>query len=126
MQLLRAAGLFGANAVWRTTGLRAAGRTLVNALASPDPNLRTIAGILLVRAGQKAEPFIEEAIHRQLNLPQVLVMAGDIGAKKLEPELRKFAEHPDPKVSPHLEPTVRFDIAHHDIHAGGLFPPCSF
>jgi len=99
MQLLRAAGLFGANAVWRTTGLRAAGRTLVNALASPDPNLRTIAGILLVRAGQKAEPFIEEAIHRQLNLPQVLVMAGDIGAKKLEPELRKFAEHPDPKVS---------------------------
>jgi len=32
-------------------------------------------------------------------LPQVLVMAGDIGEKKLEPELRKFAEHPDPKVS---------------------------
>lgn len=57
------------------------------------------SGILLVRAGQKAEPFIEEALHRQLNLPQVLVMAGDIGAKKLEPELRKFAEHPDPKVS---------------------------
>jgi hypothetical protein len=75
-------GLLGENAIWRVTGLRAAGRTLVNALASPDPNVRTIAGILLVRAGQKAEPYIEEAIHRQLNLPQVLVMAGDIGAKK--------------------------------------------
>jgi len=42
MQLLRAAGLFAANAVWRATGSRAAGRVLVNALASPDPNTRTI------------------------------------------------------------------------------------
>jgi hypothetical protein len=88
-------GLLGANAIWRVTGLRAAGRTLVNALASPDPNVRTIAGILLVRAGQKAEPYIEEAIHRQLNLPQVLVMAGDIGAKKLEPELKKSGSDRD-------------------------------
>jgi dihydroxyacid dehydratase/phosphogluconate dehydratase len=99
MQVLRAAGLFAANAVWRATGSQAAGRTLLNALASSDPNIRTIAGMFLVRGGDKAVPFIEEALHRQLNLPQVLVMAGDIGSKKLEPELQKFAAHPDPQVS---------------------------
>jgi HEAT repeat protein len=99
MQVLRAAGLFAANAIWRTTGSQAAGRTLLNALASSDPNIRTIAGMFLVRAGDKAVPLIEEALHRQLNLPQVLVMAGDIGSKKLEPELQKFAAHPDPQVS---------------------------
>lgn len=99
MQVLRAAGLFAANAVWRATGSQSAGRTLLNALGSPDPNIRTIAGMFLVRAGEKAVPLIEEAIHRQLNLPQVLVMAGDIGSKKLEPELQKFKDHPDPQVS---------------------------
>ncbi len=99
MQVLRAAGLFAANALWRSTGSQAAARTLVNALASADPNIRTIAGMFLVRGGEKAVPFIEEAIHRQLNLPQVLVMAGDIGSKKLEPELQKFTAHPDPQVA---------------------------
>ncbi len=99
MQVLRAAGLFAANSIWRVTGSQTAGRTLVNALAASDPNLRTIAGMLIVRGGQKAVPLIEEAIHRQLNLPQVLVMAGDVGAKQLEPELQKFTGHPDPQVS---------------------------
>src|SRR5712692_6982049 len=99
MQVLRAAGLFAANSIWRMTGSQTAGRTLLNALAASDPNLRTIAGILLVRGGQKAVPLIEEAIQRQLNLPQVLVMAGDIGDKKLEPELQKFTAHPDPQES---------------------------
>jgi HEAT repeat protein len=98
MQVLRAAGLFAANVLWKA-GSQAAGRRLLNALTSPDPNVRSIAGMFLVRGGERAVPLIEEAIHQQLNLPQVLVMAGDIGSKKLEPELQKFTAHPDPQVS---------------------------
>ncbi len=112
MQLLRAAGLFAANAIWRATGSQAAGRSLVNALAASNPNVRTIAGMLLVRGGQKAVPFIEEAIHRELNLPQVLVMAGDVGAKELEPELQKYAAHPDPQVSRAAHDGLRILAAH--------------
>lgn len=97
--MLRAASLFAANAVWRATGSQAASRVLLNGLASSDPNVRTIAGMLIVRGGERAVPLIEEAIRRKLNLPQVLVMAGDVGAKKLEPELQRFAAHPDPQVS---------------------------
>ena len=112
MQVLRAAGLFAANAIWQATGSQAAGRSLVNALAASDPNLRTIAGMLLVRGGEKAVPLIEEAIHRELNLPQVLVMAGDVGAKKLEPELQKYAAHPDPQISRAAHDGLRILAAH--------------
>src|SRR5215471_15447451 len=99
MQLMRAAGLFAANAVWCATGSQAAGRVLMNALAADDPNVRTIAGMLLVRGGKKSIPLITEAIHRNLNLPQTLVMAGDVGAHSLEPELKSFTTHPDPAVA---------------------------
>src|SRR5260370_37243378 len=99
MQVLRAAGLFAANSIWRVTGSQTAGRTLVNALAASDSNLRTIAGMLIVRGGQKAVPLIEEAIHRQLNLPQVLVMEGDVGAKQLQPQLQNVTGHPTPQIS---------------------------
>lgn len=99
MQLLRAAGLFAANAIWRFTGSQTAGRVLMNALAADDPTVRTIAGMFLVKAGKKAVPLIAEAIQQKLNLPQTLVMAGDVGAHSLEPELQEFTKHPDPAVA---------------------------
>lgn len=99
MQVLRAAGVFAANALWRVTKSKSAGRVLVNALAADDPNVRTIAGMLLVRGGNESVPLIQEAIRRQVNLPQILVMAGDVGAGSLEPELQRFVAHPDPAVS---------------------------
>lgn len=99
MQVFRAAGVFAANALWRATKSKSAGRVLVNALAADDPNIRTIAGMLLVRAGKDAVPLIQEAISRGVNLPQTLVMAGDVGAVTLEPDLQKFVGHPDPAVS---------------------------
>lgn len=99
MQVLQAAQIFASNLLWRVTGSQTAGRSLVNALDSTDPNVRTIAGMFLVRAGSKAEPLIEEALRQQVNLPQVLVMIGDLGAKRFEPELRRFATHADPEIS---------------------------
>jgi len=99
MSPVRAAGLFIANSLWRISGARIAGRVLVNALASPDPSARQIAGILLVRAGKRSVPLVQEAIERGINLPQTLVMAGDLGAKSLEPHLRRFVNHPDPAVA---------------------------
>jgi hypothetical protein len=99
MSVLRAAGLFAANSVWRLSGAQSAGRVLMNALDAQDAGVRTIAGILLVRGGKKAVPLIQEAIQREINLPQTLVIAGDLGVKSLEPELKKFVNHPDPNIA---------------------------
>ncbi len=54
---------------------------------------------LYAQSGGRAEPLIEEAIHRGQYLPMVLVIAGDIGAVRLEPALCRFAEDPDPQVA---------------------------
>ncbi len=85
--------------IWRSTGLRAAGRALVRALGSDDEDLRTIAGMFLVKAGKDAEPLLEEALERRENLPMVLWVLGDIGDRRLEPEIRQFSDDRDPRVA---------------------------
>ncbi len=99
MGLVQAARLFALKSLWRATGLQAAGRALVRALSSPDEGVRTIAGMFLVQAGERAEPLVEEALRRRENLPMVLIIAGDIGASRLEPQLRRFTADPDPEVA---------------------------
>jgi hypothetical protein len=95
----QAARLFALKSVWTSTGLRAAGRALVGALGSRDDDVRTMAGMFLVQGGKRAEPLIAEAIARRQHLPSVLVIAGDIAASALEPELRRFTTDPDPTVA---------------------------
>ena len=96
---LQVARLYALKSVWNTTGLRPAGRALMEALGSADEGVRTVAGMMLVQSGKRAEPLIEEAIQHGQHLPMVLVMAGDIGAVRLEPALRRFANDPDPEVA---------------------------
>jgi hypothetical protein len=95
----QAARLYALKSLWSATGLRSAGRALLDALGSPDEDLRTVAGMLLVQGGKRAEPLIAEAIARRQHLPTVLVMAGDIGATSLEPELRRLTTDSDPAVA---------------------------
>jgi hypothetical protein len=99
MGVVQAARLFALKQVFSTTGLKSAGRALVDALSSPDETTRTIAGMFLVQAGKRAEPLVEEAMRRRQSLSTVLVIAGDIGAFRLEPQLRSFIADPDPEVA---------------------------
>jgi hypothetical protein len=55
--------------------------------------------MLLVQAGRRAEPLVAEAIRRREGLPTVLLIAGDIGAVRLEPELRRLTGDADPEVA---------------------------
>jgi hypothetical protein len=93
------ARLYLVKSVWRATGSRSAGWALVDALGSPDEGVRTVAGMLLVQAGRRAEPLVAEAIRRREGLPTVLLIAGDIGAVRLEPELRRLTGDADPEVA---------------------------
>ncbi len=93
-------------------GWKAPGRALVRELGSPDEDLRTIAGMFLVRAGRQSEALLEEALHRRQNLPWVLSVLADIGDRKFEPELRQFARDIDPEVARAARDALRVLEAH--------------
>ena len=93
------ARLFTLKSLWNATRLRPAGRALIDALGSPDEDVRSAAAMMLVQSGKRAEPLIAEAIAHREHLPIVLLIAADIGAFALEPELRRFTADPDPDVA---------------------------
>lgn len=107
MRLAAATRLFASNAMWRATGSRKAGRALVHALGSKDDDLRTIAGMLLARAGERAEPLLKEALDKRENLSMVLTILGDIGGRKFESDLEEFSRDADPKVAKAAQDALR-------------------
>jgi HEAT repeat protein len=72
---------------------------MVRGLASPDRNVRTIAGILLVRGGAKAEPILLEALRDHNNPEMVLRVLGDVASTRAKPSILPFAEDSDPKIA---------------------------
>jgi hypothetical protein len=115
MVLARAGWLFVSSAVWRLGGLRAAGRVLVRALGSKDETTRTIAGMLLVRAGKKSEPLLQEALDKRENLPVVLTVIGSIGDLKFETQLRRFSRDADPDVAKAAKDALQLIAAHQPL-----------
>ena len=110
---LQLARLYALKAAWTATGLRPAGRALVEALGSPDEGVRNVAGMFLVQCGKRAEPLVAEAIRRREHLPTMLVIAGDIGALGLEPELRRFTNDADADVAKAAQDGLRILAAQH-------------
>jgi HEAT repeat protein len=103
----KAAGLFGSYGLWRSTGLHSAGRALVEALGSEDEDLRTIAGMLLVRGGEASRPLLEEALRRREHLPMVISVLGDVGGVDVTAEIRPYAQDPDPRVADAAQQALR-------------------
>lgn len=84
---------------WRATGAAGAGRRLIRALGDADESLRTIAAMLLVKAGPRAEPLLRDALRRRESLSLVLGVLGDIGGPHAEHELAPFVADADPAVA---------------------------
>lgn len=99
MWVFQAIGLFLKAVAWRLTGASRLGRMLIRALSSGNENVRNIAGILLVRAGKRAEPLLQEALHRRENLPMTLTLLADLGDRVVEKEIQPFSTDRDPKVA---------------------------
>lgn len=91
--------LLAQNAAWRLTGIPSAGRAVVRALSSDDPTTRTSAGMLLVRAGQRALPFLREALAARHALPMVLPILADIGDQGSRGPIGALTADPDPAVA---------------------------
>ena len=105
--LASAAWLFGTNTVWRLTGHRRSGEILLKTLSSADEDLRTLAGIFLVQGGRKALPLLKEALEKRHNLPQVLMLLGDIGAPECEEQLCRYLDDCDPEVAEAARQSLR-------------------
>jgi hypothetical protein len=78
------ARLLAIGATWRLTGASAAGRALVTAAAGDRETERTLAGMLLVQAGDRSVPVVTEAIltgPAAVELVQVLASIGTRGAR---------------------------------------------
>ena len=99
MWVLQAIGLFLAAAAWRLTGSRRFGEVLVRSLSTKNENLKNIAGILIVRAGKKAKPLLQDALHRRENLPMTLWLLADLGDRMVDKEIQPFSSDQDPKVA---------------------------
>jgi len=91
--------LFALGALFRSARLESAGRALVKALGEGDENLRTIAGMMLVKAGRRSVPLLQDALARRQSLPMAIAVLGDLGDPSCEPGLRALTSDPDPKVA---------------------------
>jgi hypothetical protein len=98
MGVLGVTRLFACKALW-WTGVESAGRCLLNALESPQQDVRTVAGMFLVQAGKRAVPMVKQALQQGRYLPTLLTIAADIGARDLAPQIERFTAHSDPKVA---------------------------
>jgi HEAT repeat protein len=85
--------------LWLIFGFPSAGRVLIDALSSPDKNIRSIAAMLLVKSGKRAEPLLLEATTRRESLPLVLSVLGSIGDPAMVPHVQQFTEDENPEVT---------------------------
>jgi hypothetical protein len=81
---------------------------MVHALGSANENVRTISGMLLVKAGKKSEPLLLEAMRRRESLPTVLTILSDIGGQTSESEIRELSQDQDPQVARAATDAMRF------------------
>ena len=93
------AAVIASGTLWRTMGVRAAGRHLIRALGSDDETIRTLAGMFLVKAGVRSLDLLAEAIETRDNLPVVLTILGDIGDPRSIPILERLAQDQDADVA---------------------------
>ena len=107
MKVGRALSLFGSRAAWKLTGIPAAGRPLVKALGSSDEDIRTIAGMFLVKAGKSAEPLLIEALEKRENVPMVLAVLADIGDPQVEPQIQSLSADADPEIARAAQEALR-------------------
>src|SRR5438105_5505260 len=93
--------------LWRATRQAWFGRPLVEALGEPDETSRSIAGIMLAKAGASALPLLHRALIERRNLPQVLTLLGDVGDASVQQDIARFAHDDDERVARAAQDALR-------------------
>jgi len=96
MNFGRSANLIRAGFTWRTVGSSGAGATLLDAMAGDDEQERMLAGMSLVKAGDRSLDLISSAYASGNATPQLVRLVADIGGPRARPMLTEMAAEPGP------------------------------
>ena len=107
MSAASSAKLLAAGSAWRLTGLAAAGRTLVSAVEHGAEDERTLAGILLVQAGDRSVPLIRNAIAEGARRPELVDILASIGTQNARTALETIAHGAAPEIAGAAEQALR-------------------
>jgi hypothetical protein len=88
------AKLLAAGAAWRLTGASAAGDTLVTAVTTGGETERTLAGMLLVRAGDRSVRVVTNAILADSGPDELVDVLVSIGTDQARAALLEVAQAP--------------------------------
>lgn len=94
------AKLLAAGAAWRLTGVPAAGHTLVTAVTTGGETERTLAGMLLVKAGDRSVPVVTEAVMAGPGRAELVDVLVSIGTDDARAALVRVAQAPPAAVPP--------------------------
>ena len=83
--------MIGAGVAWRTVGSESAGYALLEAFSGDDEQEKMLAGISLVRAGERSIDLIEKAGKTGRLTPDVVRLLADIGGPRSRALLGELA-----------------------------------
>jgi hypothetical protein len=94
------AKLLAMGAAWRLTGVSAAGDALVAAVTTGGETERTLAGMLLVKAGDRSVPVVTDAIMAGPERAELVDVLLSIGTDDARAALLRVSQAPPPAVPP--------------------------
>lgn len=103
MSLGESLKVIGAGVAWRTFGSEAAGKTLLEAVAGDDEQERALAGMSIVKAGERSIALIENARVSGTLTPPVVRLLADIGGSRSRALLSEIAAEEGPLVETAVE-----------------------
>ncbi len=110
--------IMAAGASWRMFGSRRAAETLLQAMSADDEQSRMLAGMSLVKAGQRSFELIEEKIEAGEASAPVIRLLPDIDGTKARAVLEKIAAGETGRTEGNGRRMHRFARSHGCIGAG--------
>lgn len=95
--------VIGAGVAWRTVGIESAGEELLEAFTSDDEQDRTLAGISIVKAGERSIDLIEKAGSMGRLSPGLVRLLADIGGPRSKALLNEIAAGEGPVATAAME-----------------------
>ncbi len=101
------ARLLAVGAAWRLTGAIAAGRALTRAADADPEDERALAGMLLVRAGDRSVPVVAEALRGGTGSTGLVDVLASIGSDAARAALARVADEAGPAVATAADVALR-------------------
>jgi hypothetical protein len=103
MGAARSARILAVGATWRLTGIAAAGDALVTAVTTGSESDRALAGMLLVKAGNRSVPVVTDAVLTGKGVDDLVDVLASINTAAARAALERVAQAPPSTVAAHTK-----------------------